>query len=195
MIRAAALVLALSLALPAAAEVLPALYDVSGVAVGDRLNIRAAPSASAPILGSLAPDARGVEVVALAGEGRWAQVNTGEGTGFVALRYLRAEDAAPWTALETTLTCRGTEPFWALTYDPAAGTVQFDTPEAKRSLTLRQAWPGDGTAPAALATDRGFVTLEGRACSDGMSDRAYGIAAWVFPPVGPVLGGCCGLGQ
>lgn len=193
MIRAGlAAALCLGLALPAAAQTLPALYDVAGVAANDRLNIRAAPSANAAILGGLAPDATGIEVVALTGTG-WAQVNLAEGTGFVALRFLRPEGGPPWTALQSRLTCLGTEPFWALTYGPGPGTVHIETPERSQTVTVQQTWPGSDLAPAALATDRGFVTLEGRICSDGMSDRVYGIAAWVFPKAGPALGGCCTL--
>ena len=53
--------------------VLPTLFDVSGVSAGDRLNIRDRPSASGAVIGTLAPDATGVEVVAE--RNGWAMVN------------------------------------------------------------------------------------------------------------------------
>ncbi|MFD2813860.1 SH3 domain-containing protein [Paracoccus aerius] len=75
-----ALALTLALAGPALATqeyILPTLFDVTGVASDDVLNIRAEPNAKAAIIGTLAPDAFRIEVV----EERqgWARVNTGEG--------------------------------------------------------------------------------------------------------------------
>ena len=65
--------------LAALAEVYPALHDVTGVASDDVLNIRESPDAGSAIVGSLAPDATGVEVVAVTGG--WAVVNTSEASG------------------------------------------------------------------------------------------------------------------
>lgn len=65
----------------------PALYDVSGVASDDVLNIRAEPSADAPIIGTLAHDATNVEIIR-DGENGWGLVNTDEGTGWVSFAYL-----------------------------------------------------------------------------------------------------------
>ena len=57
--RLVALILSLFLALPASAQtMLPTLFDVTGVAGNDRLNVRAMPDASASILSELAPDAK-----------------------------------------------------------------------------------------------------------------------------------------
>ena len=56
------LILLLALALPLRAEEFPAAYAVTGVASNDVLNIRARPDAGSAIIGSLAPDATGVEV-------------------------------------------------------------------------------------------------------------------------------------
>ena len=43
------------------------MFDVTGVAANDVLNIRAAPDASAEIIGTLSPNARDIEVVLLFG--------------------------------------------------------------------------------------------------------------------------------
>ena len=67
----------LFLALPAQAQDFPALYAVTGVAADDVLNIRSRPDAGAPIIGALAPDSTGVEV--LGRSGNWALVSAGEG--------------------------------------------------------------------------------------------------------------------
>lgn len=60
------LVLALGLLWPglAAAQVLPALYDVAGVAGDDVLNVQVGPDADSAAMGSLPPNAKAVELVA-----------------------------------------------------------------------------------------------------------------------------------
>ncbi len=76
----------------------PDFWVVAGLPPGDRLNIRAAPSASARVLGTLAP---GETVRNLgcesAGTARWCRIRSTVGadiTGWVSGRYLR-EGAAP----------------------------------------------------------------------------------------------------
>lgn len=192
------LLLFLLLALPSRAEEYPALYAVTGVAANDVLNIRARPDAGAPILGELAPDAEGIEV--LGRSGNWALVNTGEGTGYASLRFLAREPGPFWSALQTPLTCLGTEPFWSLEIDPAAGETRFLTPEDQTPAPapITGLWPaGTGAASAAVGLPDGMAVLTGSACSDGMSDRGYGIAADLFLGLSgreERLSGCCRLG-
>ena len=78
----------------AAQSALPALYDVTGVAADDALNIRAEPAANAEIIGTLPSDARSVEVVAVDASGKWALVNSAERSGYLALRFLLQQDSA-----------------------------------------------------------------------------------------------------
>jgi len=195
MIRAAALFLCL-VASPALAEEFPALADVTGVAADDVLNIRERPSADAPVVGALPPDATGVEVIAMSGT--WAQVNTAEQTGYVAARYLLRDPSPAWNALETPLDCFGTEPFWSLAIDPSARTATMVSTDDLNgtATTIVEIWPGMPWAPvAALSTPEGTIVLSPAACSDGMSDRSYGIAIDLFltGPAGGRLSGCCSL--
>lgn len=195
MIRFLALILWLA-PLALRAEVYPALHDVTGVAADDVLNIRAEASADAPVIGTLVPDATGVEVVAV--QDGWAVVNTGEGSGFAALRFLARADAPDWPTLEGPLTCVGTEPFWSLQIDPGLAETRFQTPEdeAPRSAPIGTSWPGlPWSQAAAIALPDGIVVLTPAACSDGMSDLSYGIAADLFLTRGdrPRLSGCCRL--
>lgn len=188
-------VLALLLAGPAGAESLPGLYRVTGVAAGDVLNIRAAPSASADILGNLPPGAVDVEVVA--GQNGWGQVSTGETAGWVKLSFLARQPGADWFALTQPLRCLGTEPFWSLGVEPATRVAVFSTPEGGDAFTtLTTLWPGEAWRPgAAIALPDGFATLTGGQCSDGMSDRAFGIAISLYRmgDAPAVLQGCCSL--
>lgn len=151
----------------------PALRDVTGVAAGDVLNIRAEPDAGAPILGSYAPDRRRIEVLRLSDDGRWAQVGLPEGNGWVALRYLAPLAKGP--DLPLPVTCSGTEPFWSLDITDKGGV--FRTPEGQSLLQLTDTGVARNGFDAALADDAGRpwqVIAQAMQCSDGMSDRQYG---------------------
>lgn len=82
----------------------------------------------------------------------------------------------------------------------------FETPEPPpRRLTTTAVWPGQPHAPlAGVALAGGGVwvtaTLTGTLCSDGMSDRDYGIAATLLMSGGPLgdgapVTGCCTLSR
>lgn len=178
------------------AEVYPALHSVAGVSADDVLNVRAAPDATADIVGTLAPDATGVEVISVT-DG-WALVNMGEGSGYASLRFLQREAGPAWYAMDRPMACFGTEPFWSLDIDPPAGVTVYTTPEMPGGVreTIGQHWPGAAWAPsAALALEDGLAVLRPAACSDGMSDRSFGIAVDVFLTEGDRnrLSGCCTL--
>lgn len=192
MIRAALLLLALSG--PALAEDFPRLAAVTGVQANDVLNIRAEPDAGATIIGTLPPDATGVEVISVT-DG-WALVNTDEGSGYANMRFLRHEAGPAWHALSRPLVCSGTEPFWSFLIDPAAEVAYFETPDSFWEGGIRQIWPGTPFASsAALSMSEGTAVLRTAACSDGMSDHAFGIAVDLFltGPAGGRLSGCCSL--
>jgi uncharacterized membrane protein len=191
-----ALLLAL-LAVPVAAQDVPRLFDVTGVAAGDMLNIRSAPSPSAPVISTLAADATSIEVTMRTATRRWGRVNTGEGVGWVSTRFLSAQDRPIDDGnLPVGLRCFGTEPFWSLTnqggslhYTDAAGADQLfpvsiaqDSgidDDLRRMIRLR----GDGVA-----------YLSPEQCSDGMSDRLYALSLSFMPgPDAPLLSGCCSL--
>lgn len=192
MLRLSLLILWLG-AVSASAQIFPALYAVTGVAEDDVLNVRQAPDAGSPILGILAPDATGVEVIAVS-DG-WALVNLGDGSGYASLSFLEREEVPEWNTLERPLTCLGTEPFWSLAIDPAAGTAAFSTPETpQQDLPISNSWRGSPWAPAAaLQLPDGMAVLYPAECSDGMSDRSYGIVADLFlnGQDRQRLSGCC----
>lgn len=196
------LALAVTLALPVAtaamAEPLPAAYRISNVAAGDVLNIRAAARADAEIVGSLPPDGRGIEVLALSDDGKWALVPLPEGSGWVARRFLAAEPLPAGDRLPRPLRCSGTEPFWSLQLNTRGGSWRSPE-EPETALNI----PEEFTAPSgyyALAQDAAngeFRLMVSREiCSDGMSDRRYGLAARLFrstPQDNSLLSGCCTL--
>ena len=192
MIRAA--LMSVTLAGPALAEDYPRLADVFGVQASDVLNLRSEPDAGSEIVGTLPPDATGIEVVSVAGG--WGLINIGEGSGYASMHFLRPEGGPAWHALTTPLFCAGTEPFWALDLDPVAGIARFRTPGSDTQGGILATWPATPQATlAALLVPEGLTVLQTAGCGDGMSDRAYGIAIDVFltGTNGRRLTGCCGL--
>lgn len=199
MTRAWALILLLWSA-PALAQDLPALYRVQGVAAWDVLNIRAEPSARAAILGALAPDAAGVEVTGLSPDGRWGRVNSAEAAGWVAMRYLQAQPGPGWQSGQMGLRCLGTEPFWRLDiflpthhaefFEPGSGGFELVTDTGRLPRT---------DFPQTLAIPfggmrEGMAVLRRAECSDGMSDRSFGLEGQVYwRGTVPGLSGCCQL--
>lgn len=202
--RGLALCLALAFPVAATAEVLPALFDVEGVAANDVLNVRIAPDAASAIVGSLPPGQSGVEVMAVNEDGKWAQVNVGEGSGWVARRFLKERAGPVWYSNETALVCFGTEPFWSLEVDGPGQSASLDFPDAESGpMDILQHWPGEewrqvAALQFATQTGGGFAAIRAEACSDGMSDRAFGLAVDVFlrgemTPGFTALRGCCSL--
>jgi uncharacterized membrane protein len=194
--------LLLALAPAAAAEpALPFLAEVVGVAAGDVLNVREGPDVSAPAVGALAPDAAGVEVVGLDPTGRWGLVNAGERAGWAAMRHLGpAPDVWVPGQLPPSLACFGTEPFWSLR--SGAGGATFATPDAgERALALTAVDSGIAGDPRrALVAEAGGLRLAATIapvrCSDGMSDRAYGLELLgILEEAGAprLLAGCCSI--
>lgn len=191
------LALSLLLAAPASAQEFPSLFDVTGVASNDVLNVRESPSAAAPIVGTLAPDARAVEVVGADPSGHWALVNVGETAGWASLAYLTEAPASGDYLLERDLSCGGTEPFWSLDITQGAG-ARFNPMEGQA-----EDWPAGLVQMGAGRTDRFLIGLgDGRAavlsrgyCSDGMSDLMYGLEINVLShPGGLTLwNGCCSI--
>ena len=199
MIRLALLLWA-SLALPAFAtqDGWPAIHDVTGVAADDVLNIRERPDAASPVVGQLAPDAT-VEVIRANERLTWGLVNAGERPGWVSLRYL-ARRPGQWDgAFPEIASCVGTEPFWSLQREGDA--IAFSTPDSASGYMIT------ARSGSANRRDRFHIIAEGavgtavailrtEACSDGMSDRAFGISVDLLLGIGPEarqLSGCCTL--
>lgn len=189
---------------PAAAE-LPALFDVTGVAADDVLNIRENPRATGAKVGDLAPDRTGVEVVELSESGDWGRVNSGEGSGWVRMTFL-SEQPGPGegeTLFGQPLACSGTEPFWSMAFAPNVDAVFAPIDSEPVAFTVAADMMSSnvaGQAQAVIAGAYGGETVTGivrRAiCSDGMSDRVFGLSLDMVMTDGDgsrLLSGCCTL--
>lgn len=196
---AACLCLLVALAQPAAAtqDAWPALYDVQGVTAGDVLNIREGATVNSPIIGGLPPDAENVEILRLNEAETWGRVRAGGQTGWVSMRYLERQPGQVFGFFPQISRCSGTEPFWAL--DVAGDVASFRTPDSADTaldittrVTARNRRDRHGLVLS--AGWRGVIAYQ--SCSDGMSDREYGLTLDLFRP-GPdgeeLLSGCCTL--
>lgn len=196
-----AVALLLCLAVPAFAtqDRWPALFDVTGVAGDDVLNIRTGPDPASERIGSYAPSARDIEVIAPNERQTWGMVNVDGRVGWVSLRYLQRQPGQWLGAPIGNVRCVGTEPFWSLTRRGDAVTWSTPEGEADGSVTVTLDTIARRTTRGfvyAMAGDRGHVILELAACSDGMSDRAFGISAAVtrnLDGAPELFAGCCSL--
>ena len=179
----------------------PALYRVTGVAARDVLNIRSGPGVEHQIIGALAPRQAGIEVVGTTQDRRWGRVVLGETSGWSSMRFL-TRTGPDWNAgLPMPLYCAGTEPFWH--YDRMVGGGTFDSVTAGPD-PFAELWSGapSGRGPQTfgLVLDSGTSTMtaviEREICSDGMSDRDFGLSAHFLrrgPQGSELLQGCCSL--
>ena len=178
----------------------PGLYAVQNVAADDRLNVRAAPNAKSEILGHFARDASGIEVIGVdAQTGRWARVNIGEQAGWVNMRFLnvpRVTNRPP-----ASFTCFGTEPFWAFTDRTDLG-YRFQFPDAEAIFfSPLERETSQNTPNRLFVTGRGSsewvgAVIRAESCSDGMSDREFGMAIDLGIMRGDdaiFLSGCCSV--
>lgn len=180
---------------------LPDLFDVSGVAGDDVLNVRERPDAASAILTTLPPDRTGVEVLRMSQDGKWARIGLGEASGWVAARFLAPRPPRPDDRLPVPLRCHGTEPFWGLNF-PAPGMAEFERmPDPDTPMTVTAEIPVAGRIADFAVTLEGsgtggtaFVARED--CSDGMSDRDFGLSIRLLmqgSDGAKAYSGCCSL--
>ncbi len=184
MIRALTILLALAGPAFATQDGWPALYDVANVASDDVLNVRAEASVSSDIVATFEASRTDVEVIRPNDDLTWGLVNVGDGTGWVSLTYLARQPGQWFGQFPAIRSCSGTEPFWSLTYDePAIALSMIDVPPADGFISglhksqsrpdrffFRGALRSEDAGPLDVA-----MSIRTRACSDGMSDRAFGI--------------------
>ncbi|WP_159453109.1 COG3650 family protein [Pseudooctadecabacter jejudonensis] len=176
-----------------AAQTLPERFSVTGVAEDDVLNIRNGPGASFDKTGELEPFTLNVEV--LDQQDGWALIPTSESTGWVSMRFLRP-NPIPANEIPRPLVCSGTEPFWDIGFYPR-GADYTELGLERRDLTvIHEETAPDGYLVEAREGPTMTRTLIVKAgvCSDGMSDRQYGMSALLFtsaPDGNFVHKGCC----
>ncbi|SHJ84245.1 SH3 domain-containing protein [Shimia gijangensis] len=185
----------------------PLLFDVTDVASDDVLNVREDPSPNSEIWGTIAFNERNVEVIGLSEDRKWGQINSGEISGWVSMRYLSPVPDADWFLSSAQLRCGGTEPFWDMTMNaPSQGVASFQAMVEETPRVYSIDWHGGQIARmnnviglGGRNTDgpNGFSAVIRRTdCHDGMSDMSFGLAIDLFlhgdgAPEG--YEGCCSI--
>lgn len=174
---------------------LPELHDVTGVASDDVLNVRAAANASSDKISELAHDAINVEVVDRSHDGKWGLVNTGEISGWVFMRFLAPHAENPNFPVGRALSCSGTEPFWSLEIEQG-NQAKFDglgLQAVNMTADVMQQSRGRIDRFSLSLGLSGVAMIRAQQCSDGMSDRAYGLDIDYLHQNGVLYSGCCSV--
>lgn len=184
---------------------LPNLFDVTVIDTWDTLNVRETPDGQAKVIATLPATAKAVELVGRDATGKWGKVNSGEQSGWVALRFLKPQGGV-WqqAAVPQSLACSGTEPFWSLRASQS-GMVFAEPDQPERALALRKVLDrgieGEPSRGLIAGDDKGRFTafIRPAQCSDGMSDRGYALAVSVIIDGQDIpsrmLTGCCSIAR
>lgn len=170
----------------------PFLSLVVGVGSNDILNVRSLPSANSADVGDLPFDAKDVEIIDISDDRKWGKINQSESVAWVRLCYI---SPSPDQALFERLSCHGNEPFWNFKIQGAR--FHFDRLDGETILAELKGWqssPNDIRDYGIQSNDQQSVSisLTRASCSDGMSDRAYGLKTTAFVD-GKFYSGCCSL--
>lgn len=178
--------------------------SVTGVQASDTLNIRKTPSPSAEVLGKIPASEEKVACVGphhVTGASRWMRVSYQGTQGWVNQRYLKFSGKA--RALEKSLECVGTEPFWSLQIDPS-GLSTFEAMGASpKALLLKDKQQAVGRLDVWRLTFHGkdpelpssLFLAKSDGCSDDMSDHRYAYELFVTLGSQSALKGCCDLAK
>jgi uncharacterized membrane protein len=192
------LLIALLCASPAVAQDFPGSYATTDVAADDRLNIRSEPDGSSEVVGDYGPYTLNIEVLRTSNNGKWGYVGTGEGNGWVAMRFLERSDHQDPNAFPRPMSCFGTEPFWSLNVT-VRGDEYHELGDDRRHIEMiseNAARNGAITVFEEGPTLNRTLIVQKGYCDDGMSDREFGWQATLFneaPDGNYVQSGCCTL--
>jgi uncharacterized membrane protein len=190
----------------ASASDLPTLYAVIGIPNDQVLAIQSAPAEESETLAAFRFNASGVEVVNFSKDGAWGQVNLAETSGWVLMKHL-----TPFPAdTATRMTCFGNEPFWTLELGPET-TGTWKTPDSDGMVSFKKADSGRIASGEIRMTEASVLsgahvpfeaTITPQICSDGMSDRVFGLSTEILlkgysgfasPDGDQTRSGCCSI--
>ncbi len=213
LVAVSALVLSLSVANVAIQPVQAAevkVYSVTGVTLGQFLNMRSAPGTSSSIVTKIPADSTGVVATGeekKLGAVTWAKVYWAGKGGWVSKVYLKSglnmSGGSTGTPPRPTtngvvMRCTGTEPFWGITITEREMKVDIaDGANYSVPVTFRQTSANNQTI-AVIAGANGANTTQTflqkvASCSDGMSDIKYPYAVAAVVNNRNVYSGCCGV--
>lgn len=198
-LRTITVIIALLLVIPTVSQAgfvnLPAIFEVTGVASNDTLNVHEHPDASSRDIGDLLPREQ-VEVTVFDASGKWARILWVEGNGWIARRYLAEvpQFGDNFSGMPVGLYCSGTEPFWSADITPENRFNFNRMGESSQQMSIQNSSMSLNMYGSnyAFDTPRFVGFLRRAACSDGMSELDYGWSLDLFQKgSGNLLSGCC----
>ena len=170
-------------------------YGVTGVAPNDTLAMRAAPDASATIVGAIPHNGEGILAAGGTTSGGWSDVAYQGKRGWVNARFLGIGND-PSSRLPALLECLGTEPFWRITLSP--GAARADLLFIERGYDFRLTYAASAMGRSDIWTVKGTggkaemsLKVKRESCSDGMSDTNYPYSTGARVPSAELIAGCC----
>jgi len=186
------LIAGLLAAAPAEAQV---VYSVFGVRQGDMLNMRAQPSAYAPIVQAIPFNGEGIVLSGRTAPNGWVEAIYQRRRGWVNGRFLGFGGAGRYQ-LPAFLDCSGTEPFWSIGLAPGTARAEmmfaerryfFRLIRAQQAMNRTDIWLIRGAArPGDLR-----LIVRHEACNDGMSDNRYPFSTVAMISGLNMVAGCC----
>lgn len=183
------------------AQQLPALFSVANIKEDEFLNIFAEIDRNSEVIATFPWDARDIEITALNETGDWGQININERAGWVEMQFLEEQFLAGSSLLPRPLICFGNEPFWTLDVGltPFAELGWLDG-ETVRFSGLHTISSASREGRYMMIAENNGKSLHGfverKTCSDGMSDRVYGLDMNLLVRDGRetrYFAGCCSI--
>ncbi len=157
-------------------------HFVYGVDEDDTLNVRAEPGVDGEILGTLAPNATGIDVfvpVEWIGESRWAPIGFGDGAGWVNLAFLRPEPSTSTPAIEGV----ADEALLDAVADTLVALGARTAPPDLESLSVLVGLDGLTLSPETFVADDSVVLTNADLVEPGSGDLEWGSEPGTGDPI------------
>lgn len=145
-------------------------FKVVGVASNDVLNVRTLPNSRSPILSFFQPNTPLLDVFSVSEDGKWFEVNAGEGTGWIRNKFVEELEVSvfPKSNIPDQLTCFSSEPFIKVQFDRTVASFKgFDQPTKEIPLSPIQDLSSSPAKVMMIGTETGErIMISNHICSD-----------------------------
>ncbi len=144
-------------------------FKVFGVASNDVLNVRALPDSDSPILSVFQPNTPLLDVFSESEDGKWFEVNAGEGTGWIRNKFVEELKVSvfPGSSVPNQLTCFSSEPFINAQFDRTVASFTGLDQHTKISLSPVQVLSSSPAKVMMVGTETGEqIFISNHICGD-----------------------------
>ena len=144
-------------------------FKVVGVASNDVLNVRALPDSNSPILSVFQPNTPLLDVFSESEDGKWFEVNAGEGTGWIRNKFVEELKVSvfPGSSVPNQLTCFSSEPFINAQFDRTVASFTGLDQHTKISLSPVQVLSSSPAKVMMVGTETGEqIIISNHICGD-----------------------------